>query len=485
MRRFTVIACIVCAMASTSLRAETAAPASPYTPWPIPEGAGERALTIEPAQPIDQRQRYDLPSLIDLAQRNNPETRAAWEAAKAAAAEVGIIESTYLPQLSLQAIGGFGQTPLPAPKRLIPAGYFVSHSRELIPTLAIKWLLFDFGQRDAKREALKADSFVANVTFTAAHQKLVFAVSHAYFELGAATGRLNAARKALNTSLVTQDAARAKRANGLATVVAVAQADRQTAQARFNLTQAEGAEASARASLIAVLGVPADSQINVVDLSERPLPEMPEQTVSTAIRDALTHRPDVIAALGTIDAAEAALKAAERSHRPVIEMSAHVLQNMGRVSSDGQPASTVNKTGTNVLLAFKLPIYDGGEKASKVSVAKAKVRAAEAKLAATRDTAAAQVVKAYNDLNTSLAQYEAATAVSQAARIAYDAALRSFEQGVGSYTDLATEESSVALTDAQLEDARAAAHTAAAALAFAMGSLATDGSGPPPGAPDP
>ncbi len=197
---------VLTAMLAAPLRAQ--APPSPDRPWPIPEGAGERAVPVESAQQVDPRKRYDLPALIDLAQRSNPNTRAAWEAAREAAARVGLVESSYLPQLSLQAIGGFEHTPLPAPKDLVPAGYFVSDTREFIPALAIKWLLFDFGQRRAKLEAVRADSFIANVSFTSVHQRLIFGVSQAYFNLGAACGRLNAARKALDTARVSQDARR-------------------------------------------------------------------------------------------------------------------------------------------------------------------------------------------------------------------------------------------------------------------------------------
>jgi outer membrane protein len=74
-------------------------------------------------------------------------------------------------------------------------------------------------------------------------------------------------------------------------------------------------------------------------------------------------------------------------------------------------------------------------------------------------------------LLTSLAEYDAATVLSQAARTAYEAALRSYRQGVGTYTDLATEENAVVQGDTQVEDARASAHTAAAALALSMGAI--------------
>jgi outer membrane protein TolC len=42
---------------------------------------------------------------------------------------------------------------------------------------------------------------------------------------------------------------------------------------------------------------------------------------------------------------------------------------------------------------------------------------------------------------------------------------------VGTYTDLASEENAVAQGDTQVEDARADAHTAAAALALSMGGI--------------
>src|SRR5579863_10127027 len=151
------------------------APPSAEQPWAIPDSAIRRAEALGDTGFSVPHKQYDLAALIDLAERENPKTRAAWEVARAAAAEIGLAESAYLPQLSLQAIGGFQHTPLPIPRNLVPAGYFVSDSREVIPTLALKWLLFDFGRRDAQLQAARADSFVANVAFTGAHQKLIFA----------------------------------------------------------------------------------------------------------------------------------------------------------------------------------------------------------------------------------------------------------------------------------------------------------------------
>jgi outer membrane protein len=418
--------------------ASAQAPSSSAQPWTIPESAIRRAQALGDSGFSVPHKQYDLAALVDLAERENPKTREAWQVAREAAAGIGLAESAYLPQLSLQAIGGFQHTPLPMPRNLVPAGYFVSDSREVIPALAVKWLLFDFGRRDAQLQAARADSFVANVAFTGTHQKLIFEVSQAYFDLGAARGKLHAAQQALSTALTTQDAATAKRNNGLATVVAVAQAQRQTAQARYALAAAEGVERTARANLIAALGVPAATDIDVADSAELPLPPAPADGVSKAVDQALAHRPDVIAALGKVDAAEALLKGERRSYYPEIELAGQAFQNIGSLNSDGGPYSHIDRPGQSILLSFKVPIFDGGMRRSRISMADAKAREAEEQLAATRDSASQQVVRAYNGLLTSLAEYDAATALSQAAHTAYDAALRSYRQGVGTYTDLAT-----------------------------------------------
>jgi outer membrane protein len=450
------------------------APTSPEQAWEIPEGVIQRATALADHQKMAPTGRpYDLVQLIDLAERNSPETRAAWEEARAAAAGIGLAEAAYLPQLSFQAIGGLEHTPLPAPKDLVAKGYFVSDTREVLPSIALKWLLFDFGRRDAALEAAKADSFVANVAFTGAHQSLIFAVSQAYFDLGAARGRLRAARQALTTAHTTEDAAVAKRNSGLATIVAVAQAQRQTAQTRYTLAAAEAAEHTARANLVAALGVSATSELEVTDASDLPLPMEPEQSVAIAVHQALGRRPDIIAALGKVDVAEANLKSEQRSYYPIFELSGSGFQNFGSVSSDGKPYSTIDKPGGALLFSFSVPIFDGGTRRNRVSVARSKLHAAEETLAKTQDVASQQVVKTYNALVSNLAEYNAAIAYRDAAHTAYDAALRSYQQGVGTYTDLATEENAVVQAETQLEDTRASAHTAAAALAFAMGTAGT------------
>jgi outer membrane protein TolC len=74
---------------------------TPSTYWQAPALRDyTRVLKSTEAPLIDPNKRYELPELIDLAQRVNPETRVAWEAARRAALAVGLVESEYCPALA-------------------------------------------------------------------------------------------------------------------------------------------------------------------------------------------------------------------------------------------------------------------------------------------------------------------------------------------------------------------------------------------------
>ena len=62
---------------------------TPNTYWRSPDLRDYiGVLKSTEASPIDSNKRYELPELIDLAQRVNPETRVAWEGARRAALAV-------------------------------------------------------------------------------------------------------------------------------------------------------------------------------------------------------------------------------------------------------------------------------------------------------------------------------------------------------------------------------------------------------------
>src|SRR5215813_15006534 len=231
--RFRWIALAGCALLSACNDTRDLAPATPTSPWqyevspevgaPPSAIAGPPRFTVPPntavqfpsPADIDPNHVYSLVELIDIAQCRNPATRVAWEEARQAAIKVGIERAAYLPALTAGAVASYERIVIPLP----PAGWVPGNFAEVVPQLGLSYLLLDFGGRRARVEAARQRSFAANVTFTAAHQLLIFNVARTYFTLSGANAAVRAARQTLADAQVVQQSATALRARGLATVV--------------------------------------------------------------------------------------------------------------------------------------------------------------------------------------------------------------------------------------------------------------------------
>ena len=125
---------------------------TPSTYWRSPDLRDYVGVLKSTEAPrIDSNKRYELPELIDLAQRVNPETRVAWEGARRAALAVGLVESEYFPVLAIAALGGYKSVGVPLPKNLVSDGFFRFDLAQAVPTLNLRWLLLDFGRRGSAR----------------------------------------------------------------------------------------------------------------------------------------------------------------------------------------------------------------------------------------------------------------------------------------------------------------------------------------------
>src|ERR1700736_5353705 len=170
--KFRRIALAGCALLGACNDTRDLAPASPDTPWQF-QPSKEAPATSTPAvvaarqfavpentavqlpspADVDPNHAYSLVELIDTAQRRNPATRVAWEQARQAAISVGIARAAYLPALTASAVAGWEHFVTPFPSNLVPQGFIIFNAQELIPQLAVNYLLLDFGGRAAAVEA--------------------------------------------------------------------------------------------------------------------------------------------------------------------------------------------------------------------------------------------------------------------------------------------------------------------------------------------
>jgi len=477
------LAAILVACTGTSVGLAPAGPSTSY------QGNNrDFAVAADPSMPIaiatpkiDPNHTYTLPELINIAQLSNPVTRASWQRAREAAIAVGAVEATYLPILSADVLAGYAQTSNTAPGIdgviiNVPPGTITTSGAQITPSLTVKWLLFDFGGREAAQQGAQALSFAANVTFNATHQNLIFEVSNAFFQLTAARSQSAINREALANSKVVLAASEARLGQGVATTMEVATAKQQVAQAEFDLTQASGRERNTYHRLLESMGVSPTLTIKVQNISGRPLPRAVPANLDALIVASLQRRPDVQAAFARVKANQSGIAAARAEFMPKVAMTGTLNQNIGTYSVNdsripGSASLSVNQPNAAVLVGLSLPLFDGGLRDARMEAAVAQAAASEQEFAQLQNLAAREIVVAYDVLRTSLSGYSAASALVNAAQTNYDAALDYYKNGLGTLADISIAETGLLKAQYARAQALSDSFSAAATMAFATGQL--------------
>ena len=456
---------------------------APDTPWapagaaaPAAGTAGDFAVPANPAigapaAGVRSGRLYDLPELIDLAQRSNPATRLAWEQARQAALAQGMVEATFLPILTANVIGGWQNVVTPLPDLEGGTDYVSTEASGVAPNLALQWLVFDFGQREAWREAARQNAYAANVTFNGAHQALIYDVARAYYQYGAARSDLGLAERARGNSRRIAEAAEARYRNGVGTSIEVAQAKQLVAQSNLRLVQAQDSQRDAYQDLLGAVGISPRSSIRVSDTSGRRLPSARALPSDALIETALARRPDVLASYAAVKASEAGERAAEADFMPKVYMGAVAGTENTSLQTGNLPGIGAEGTSTGVILGLSIPLYDGGLRAANQKRAQSTTAAAAAAFERTRDAATREMVVASDTLRSTLEAHTAAVALTSAAQVTYDAAFEAYQNGVGTLTDAIAAENGLLDAREARADAHAAAQIAAATLAFSLGAM--------------
>jgi outer membrane protein len=442
-------------------------PPSPDRPWYTYD---QRRITSlrervrQPVVPIEPERAYSLAELIDLAESHNPETRVAWENARAQAAVLGIARSELYPTLSAVAFLGVDREEIPLGTRF----YRHTDPAEQV-SLDLNYTIFDFGARRGRIAAESARLLAANFNFNDVHRGLIFQVQQAYYRLVNASAQDTAARASLANAEAVQQAAEERLRNGLATLPDVLEARSATAQSQYDLQAVLGAEQNARGDLATTLGAPAATMIRVEPLSEVPTPESIGETVEQVIERALDQRPDLQADLAGIRVAEAQQKEARAAYYPSLNLRANPTAESLYIEQQTLPwGHTADLTG-GIALSLSWTVFDGGARRSRLREAEAETRRAESEVNAARDSVEDEVWTAYSNLNTAFRQREAATAFLDSATQSYAAALESYDYGVRNLLDVTAAQKVLAQARSADILARTQVLTALADLAFRCG----------------
>jgi outer membrane protein len=479
-------------LALTISSARNDPPPSSERPWPPPtlpnyeqELAGQRLNNSEGTSrvSINPRKIYGLAELIDIAERNNPETRVAWERARQASAAVGLSESAYYPFLVASAAAGYDRAFIPFPTlttnpthpslsnvRITGGGALVTEAQVYRGELSAKWLLLDFGERSAVVAAAREQLMMANVGFNATHQKIVFQVTDRFYQLGTARQKVLVSQSALEAAQTVEQAVQARIDNGLATKPELLQAQQQSAQTEFDVEATTGAESDARVALVESIGILPTVPLKVADLGQRST--QTNGSVDELIAKALSQRPDLVAKLANVHAKQDEIRKVRAEYYPKVAIDAHVSETELDVTIANSPYFGDHRPTYGAFLTVSVPIFDGFGRRHKMEMAEAELHGAENELAGARDSAVREVWKAYTDFKTALRKQDSAGKLVTASQNAFDAVLESYKNGLSTYPEIVSAQRNLASARSVSHDTQASIFTTATELALSSGDLA-------------
>jgi len=443
------------------------APPSPDRPWHSagePGLQGEGRLLRPPEFPLDARTNYSLGELIDLAETHNPDTRVAWERARAQAATLSLARSELYPALTAVAL-----SQLTRGNTFFGTSFYQQTIQEFDGGLELSYTVLDFGARAGRINAAKAQLLAANSSFNDAHRQVIYRVEQAYYQVLNSVGQLAAAQASLTNAQTVQQAAEDRLQNGLATEPDVLEARSATAQAEYELQAIIGAQEIAHGDLAKSLGTTPTTPIHVQPLQQLSIPDTLADTVDRALNRAFEQRPDLLQQLAEVRSANARVKEARAAYYPTLNVNALGAGQGFYASQDSGPWVSRGDFAAGIGLSLSWPLFDAGARKSKLARAKAEVMASEANVNATRDAIAEEVWRAYSNLRTAFRQRQSALALLSAAEQSYAAALESYNHGVRNLLDVTAAQRTLAQARCTDVLARTQVLASLAELAFRTG----------------
>jgi len=444
---------------------------SPSVPWKAPAGAirPEEVVTpalvaVVPADLQDRIRQLSLVDVVDLALRNNPATRASWAQARAAASLLGSARGAYYPTINGSATASRIQSAATLSR---PAG----KRTEYVPSIALNYLLLDFGGRSGSIERARQSLFAANLEHNATLQNTVLQAEVAYFTYMATSALLSAERSAVAEAQANLTAAQRRNTVGLATIADVLQARTALSQEQLNLETTQGNLQAARGSLASALGLPANLPFELEPLTTVIPVGRITQSVDSVINEALRNRPDLAAARAQASGAAAQVRVARSAEFPALSLGSNAARTYSTPRAFDGPSY-------NISLGLAIPLFNGFSRQYDVAAARAQADAATALADQTRQQVITQVFVSYYALQTAEARVATADDLLASAQQSVQVAAGRYREGVGSIIDLLTAQTALANARAQQVQSRWQWYTSLAQLARDAGVLGARGDTP-------
>ena len=353
-----------------------------------------------------------LAEAVKIGLRENLTIQAAQSDVRAAAAEIRVVRSMTLPQISANSFltaGDFGNIFSTSPN-VTPVNY------NLIPpkgfadiNLTLMYPLYTGGRLSGLVRAASDRQRAAVADAGGVQAETALMIKDAYYRvlLAAEFVKVAQARMEAGDELVRNTQVRLDAGKGIEADVRRAEAER--ADAQRDLTTTGNLQAKALLDLKTVMGVRLDSDVSLSDkLGYFP----PPSDVNSSLAEAARTRPELAAVRARFSAARAQTGAAKGSLQPQVYA--------GVMADAFSSGSMGNGTGYTAGLTISFPLFDAGERQAGVAHARAQQQRAQAEAGNLELRVSNEVRQAWLDVDTGAQNYRTAQAALQAAQSAYD-----------------------------------------------------------------
>ena len=293
-----------------------------------------------------------------------------------------------------------------------------------------------------------------------ARDLVVLVAANAYLQVMATSARSASAKAQFETADALHRQAQSLRQSGIVAGVDVIRAEVRLTTERQRTTAAENDFQKAKLQLARLIGLPVGQDFTLSE--EIPNVPRPDMTLEQALERAYRQRPDYLAALDRVRAAEASRRAAVGEGLPTFKVKADY-GTIGLTLSNALP--TFNVTG-----AVDVPIFEGGRQQGKVAEAEAELRERRAEADDMKTEVYYDVRSAFLDLQSTEEELQAATRARELAALQLTQSRDRFAAGVVSNIEVIQAQEAVALASEQFINAQYGFNLAKAMLARSLGS---------------
>lgn len=382
-----------------------------------------------------------LSKLVETALINSNQLQKSWADTHIAAAKYGESLAPLFPEIDAQyyyeAIrqGTFFQSS--GIFSFLQSGVFINQWQQFGPYASVSWLVWDTNATWDRSEAVRQLLFTANWMHNREIQTVIENTTVDYYTYIGYKEQTVAADANLNDAETLLDSTVAKHKLGIADISDEMQAETQVAKRELDLLMSLEQMEDAKATLIADLGIPANTRLCIEDPEKQVDLELMLPPIDSFIAEAYMYRPDLYAAFAKVTSALFAVKAAK-------EVQWFQLNLNGTVGRTNFQNGQSDKYDYDLQLTLALPLFKGFAYLNLIREAKAELARTKAEMRQLEVDIMQQVTTNYQNLEISTEMVKVALYYVKAAEIAYKAVLAKYRAGtvdvvtvVNSLTELA------------------------------------------------